>query len=642
MSRCSACSFNARLPDGRPSRTWSSFNELERSAASGCDFCTLCRQYPSNWISRKALCDTPGDVRLYAYSNYFSLACASLPGALNLPIEDLDDCRQYEPSSSNDHGVLETTGTWLRRCLTSHEACDDTILWVQRSEGEAASNLPRRLIDLTHVDSVVIINCGHWLASNLASPADLRDYCTLSYRWGQTTHDYVLKAPFDILLEMPLTSMPQTFKDGFAVARALGIRFLWIDALCIVQPTADDDDDWLDEGPRMGTIYQNSILTIAATCALHAHEGFLAQTGASIFAAEPCTTNVLVEEQDGTWTRKEVLVKTSTPDFFQCVSNSPLNERGWVMQERALSQRVVHFTEHGVFWECGMLKAHDVYGNLDQQVDRGSCRHRESMMSVARSRRTRHLCPVEWFHFIKQYSFAKFTNPRDRLMALSSVARAVQPVIGADYLAGLWRNDLIRGLEWHCFKPEPKPRTYAAPTWSWASVGSGIEFTALELYTFHEKIVEVVDADIYPSPGNDRYGDILTGRLKLRGTLDHQTLPETNPEDYNKHLRIYWDEIQCESLALSGWRNYTVLPICGQSTIGMTLGYDTMFGAIILEPIGRTKANARGVLESITREYRRIGWVEYDCPDTWRHPHLRSREYFRMWKEKDPTEVIIT
>ncbi|KAH7031016.1 heterokaryon incompatibility protein-domain-containing protein [Microdochium trichocladiopsis] len=641
MPRCSACSSGVRMPGEGPVRRWPSFNDLESSAASGCDVCTLCRQYLSNWIQRKALCDTLGDVRLYAYDDHFSLECPSLQGALNLPVEDIDKSRQNKPVSPSGHGVLETPSAWLQRCLTSHDVCDDTISWMQRVEGEAASNLPRRLIDLMNIDSVVIIDCADWLANDLASPADLRDYCTLSYRWGQTTHDYVLKTPFDVLLEMPLASMPQTFKDAFAVVRALGIRFLWIDALCIVQPTAGDDGDWLAEGPRMGAVYQNSVLTIAATCALHAHEGFLAQTGASVFAAEPCTTTRVVKEEDGTQKTKDVLMKTSTPDFFQCVSNSALNERGWVMQERALSKRVVHFTEHGIFWECGGLKAHNIYGGLGQQVDQGRCRHKESMISVARSKRTRHLCPVEWFHFVKQYSYAKFTNPQDRLMALSSVARAVQPVIGAEYLAGLWANDLIRGLEWHCFKPEPKPRTYAAPTWSWASVGSGIEFTALCWHTFYDKVVEVVGTDVRPSPGTDRYGEISTGKLKLRGTLDHRKFPETAPEEYDRHLKIYWDEMQCESPAHSGWRDYTVLPICGHSATGMTLGYDTMFGAIILEPIGDTKTNARGVLESITREYRRIGWVEYDCPDARMHSHLQRTEYFSLWKEKDPTEVII-
>lgn len=300
MPRCSACSSGARMPGGRPhgpARTWSSFNELESSAALGCDFCTLCRQYLSNWFHRKALCDTPGDVRLYAYDDHFGLACPLLQGGLILHVEDLDKSRQYKPVSPSGQGVLETSRAWLQRCLTSHEICDDTISWMQRGDGEAASNLPRRLIDLTHIDSVVIIDCRDWLVNQLASPADLRDYCTLSYRWGQTTHDYILKAPFDILLEMPLTSMPQTFKDAFAVVRALGVRFLWIDALCIVQPTAGDDSDWLAEGPRMGTVYQNSILTIAATCALHAHEGFLAQSGTSVFAAEPCATTRLVKKK---------------------------------------------------------------------------------------------------------------------------------------------------------------------------------------------------------------------------------------------------------------------------------------------------------------------------------------------------------
>ena len=669
MPRCSPCSSGVRARGNGVARTWTSFDELESSADSRCDFCSLCRQYLSNWNSRKQLCETPGDVRLYAHDDHFTLECPSFHGQLILHFEVLEKPRQAqtvsEAISSSCQGFLEDAGSWLQqclhvlmttkppevflevsrswlqRCLNSHQICNDGISWTQHGYHAAASNLPRRLVDLMHNDAVKVIDCKDWLVNHLASPAELREYCTLSYRWGQTTHDYVLKASFNTFLEMPLTSMPQTFKDAFAVVRALGVRFLWIDALCIVQPSADDDSDWQAEGPRMGTIYQNSILTIAATCALHAHQGFLAQTGNSVFTAKPCIATRLVKDEYDFWQTKEVLVKASTPGFFQCVSNSTLNERGWVMQERALSKRVVHFTEHGIFWECGAIKAHNVYGDLGAQLDRGACRHKEGIMSVARSRRTQHLCPVEWFHFVKHYSYAQFTHPRDRLMALSSVARAVQPVIGADYLAGLWRNDLLRGLEWHCFKPEPKPRTHKAPTWSWASVGSGVEFTVLGMDTFSHKVAEVIDAEIQPSPGNDHYGEISKGRLKLRGTLDYVRLPETSPEEYDRHLGVYWDEIQSQPPALSGWKEYIVLPLGGHSAIGMTLGYRTMFAGLILEPIGDTMMNSRGVPESTTREYRRIGWVEYDCP-IWRQPRIgEARDWFNWWKVQDATDVAV-
>lgn len=83
--------------------------------------------------------------------------------------------------------------------------------------------------------------------------------------------------------------MAQTFQDAIVAARALGVRFLWIDALCIVQPAASGDDtDWRVEGPRMGVIYEHSMFVIAATCASGADNGFLDKVGNSVYYAEPC------------------------------------------------------------------------------------------------------------------------------------------------------------------------------------------------------------------------------------------------------------------------------------------------------------------------------------------------------------------
>ncbi|PMD22407.1 hypothetical protein NA56DRAFT_570691, partial [Hyaloscypha hepaticicola] len=114
--------------------------------------------------------------------------------------------------------------------------------------------------------------------------------------------------------------MPHTFRDAITVARKLGIRFLWIDALCIVQPSYGDNTEWLEEGSRMGIIYENAICTIAAT-------------NPSI----------------------PITLPTSSLSFNECVTESALNRRGWVVQERALSKRVLHFTERGLFWECGTI-----------------------------------------------------------------------------------------------------------------------------------------------------------------------------------------------------------------------------------------------------------------------------------------------
>ncbi|KAF2686278.1 HET-domain-containing protein, partial [Lentithecium fluviatile CBS 122367] len=147
-----------------------------------------------------------------------------------------------------------------RNCIANHKSCREPD-----PHHYSLARLPKRLLDLSHGSNVVIVDVAEWVSSNVATIFELSEYCALSYRWGNGSHACVLSAPFATLLEMPLESMPQTFKDAIQVARRLGVRFLWIDALCIIQPSASGDDtDWRAEGPRMGVIYESAMFTIAA------------------------------------------------------------------------------------------------------------------------------------------------------------------------------------------------------------------------------------------------------------------------------------------------------------------------------------------------------------------------------------------
>jgi hypothetical protein len=63
---------------------------------------------------------------------------------------------------------------------------------------------------------------------------------------------------------LPNSSLSQTFRDAIVATRKLGLSYIWIDSLCIVQ---DSEDDWLNESAQMGKIYENSSITLTATLA---------------------------------------------------------------------------------------------------------------------------------------------------------------------------------------------------------------------------------------------------------------------------------------------------------------------------------------------------------------------------------------
>jgi hypothetical protein len=94
---------------------------------------------------------------------------------------------------------------------------------------------------------------------------------TLSHCWGPaqlitTTANTIEQKKAGI----PLEDLPQTFKDAVALTRNLGIRYLWIDSLCIKQL---DKDDWEREASKMGSVYLHSYLNIAATSSAEGRAG---------------------------------------------------------------------------------------------------------------------------------------------------------------------------------------------------------------------------------------------------------------------------------------------------------------------------------------------------------------------------------
>src|SRR5438034_1924444 len=97
-----------------------------------------------------------------------------------------------------------------------------------------------------------------------------------------------------------MRALPKTFQDAVLLTRALGVRYLWIDSLCIIQ---DDEKDWKRENPKMGEVYQYATITIAAAHARDSSEG--------CFYEEPCVTfvpNSKPEEQASaeTWRPENV------------------------------------------------------------------------------------------------------------------------------------------------------------------------------------------------------------------------------------------------------------------------------------------------------------------------------------------------
>ncbi|KAH6713366.1 heterokaryon incompatibility protein-domain-containing protein [Leptodontidium sp. MPI-SDFR-AT-0119] len=169
----------------------------------------------------------------------------------------------HDSGSPHAFGLM---GEWFQNCKSNHPVCRQTISSETMSASER-HKLPTRLVDVgppgSNVEPCLVETTGHpdgqWVA--------------LSHCWGEV-QNHPLKTTRDNLVErlagIPPSSMPKSFMDAVAVTKALGLRYIWIDSLCIIQ---EDEDDWLAESKHMGSVYEEAVLTIAASSAENSTKG---------------------------------------------------------------------------------------------------------------------------------------------------------------------------------------------------------------------------------------------------------------------------------------------------------------------------------------------------------------------------------
>jgi hypothetical protein len=212
------------------------------------------------------------------------------------------------------------------------------------------------------------MSSGQWIPSRLISvgsageeylrictrddiPAG-RGYMTLSHCWGKLN---ILKLTVEnlgrLLKSIPFTELPKTFQDAISITRALGIQYLWIDSLCILQ---DSEDDGRRESAMMGDVYSNSFCNIAATKAKDGSVGCFGNR--DVFEAIP----LIIKPAVGSPALQSRLRDGGEyPEYHflsddlvnQAITYSPLGCRVWFFQERLLSPRILHFSAHQMVFE---------------------------------------------------------------------------------------------------------------------------------------------------------------------------------------------------------------------------------------------------------------------------------------------------
>ncbi|KAI1152423.1 heterokaryon incompatibility protein-domain-containing protein [Nemania diffusa] len=449
------------------------YMDVRSTASSGCPYCTLILSCIEHLL--------PGakkdfKVMLQYHDNgFFEVALGydeKLKFEIFLPPEiQIPSWPQLRNSGtiarhSGDRQCFEFIRKKIRDC-ENHPECNKTSSFL----------LPHRVLDIGAAGSEtvkILENCKE----------RGQRYIALSYCWGG---HLPLKSTMSNISEMknriPWDDLPGVFKDVIRVARMLDVYYVWIDSLCIVQ---DNKEDWEIEASRMAEYYSQAYLVIACSTSPNPTVPFLAPRDPYWLPVDikfidkgGASHNLKIQRLR----RLRYMIYTAldhNKDKAHEHDFGPLNKRAWVWQENALATRIVHYTSHGLVFEC--KGDNGVYGEempVPLPLD--------WIQSLPHSFAHADDAYKQWHELVKTYSSRDLTFHADKLPAMGGAAAEMSKILNSNYLAGLWGKNLVNDLLWHSdtwgveksgafTQPPPTPLNNGSPSWSWASLNGRISY----------------------------------------------------------------------------------------------------------------------------------------------------------------------
>ncbi|OIW27819.1 HET-domain-containing protein [Coniochaeta ligniaria NRRL 30616] len=255
---------------------WQDFKSFQISAEGGCPICSsLMRILPPHYVEEMLNPKLPCiQFRVSNYELPFNPGCFVVRLDCDLLYARQDSGRGEDDSDGSDSDVFvddfwfeidpipeDDRGNSKSEWTGSPECLDRVSRWFQDCVQNHAEcrikpdhELPARLLALDSEVTRLI------MSTELQAPAQ---YAALSHCWGSNQPLRLQRNNLEQFRQgISPTELCKTFLEAIAVARHLGIRYLWVDSLCIMQ---DDPDDWLRESMKMSQVYSNAAVTIAAS-----------------------------------------------------------------------------------------------------------------------------------------------------------------------------------------------------------------------------------------------------------------------------------------------------------------------------------------------------------------------------------------
>ncbi|RYP80892.1 hypothetical protein DL770_006050 [Monosporascus sp. CRB-9-2] len=546
----------------------SSFSELDRSAGNGCDLCRLiidCFRgapegrsllWPKTWVGPER-CDIAesmyaaaeqlpvSDVKLALHSNAeyrpFKLDKVRMFDTIMVQIGPVEKPSPEEYDSDFDYDEIEfpclhlrlraprdkavrvgkyqigrfevdpdlgspanwsIAKTWLDTCRESHPDCFTA----------ATVELPTRVIDVGALGS----SRGPRLVETQRRSGE--EYAALSHCWGgKITPMLTTQTLGRFLASLPYAELPANFRDAITITKRLGLRYLWIDALCILQ---DSKYDWEIESQRMGPVYRDAAVTISAWASTGSTDGIL-RRAEDTPSPEPVSLRVSADEG----AQQEVLVTMKDPneeDLALLGMSSPLASRGWTFQESVLSLRLLHYGKRQIYWQC--QQGYQAADGVPPGIRYPESSHYPVFSTLLSSDRgaipdsfdVNNLL-MDYYDMVVEFSYRKFTYDSDKLPALSGLAQRIHKVLGGEYLAGLWSADFNRGLLWYReMNTCEHVSEYRAPSWSWAVTNARICLYKEPLKS-NDIAAQLIEYNVEPRNPTYPHGEIISGYVVMKG-----------------------------------------------------------------------------------------------------------------------------
>ncbi|KAI7924621.1 hypothetical protein M0657_004485 [Pyricularia oryzae] len=464
---------------------------------------------------------------------------------------------QLDPVLDSDIN-FDVARSWFAACCNEHSSCPPRSI----------NKLPTRLVDVGEAPS--------WNVRLTQSQGQRGEYVALSHCWGGPIKLTLRRDNLaSFLTSIPVAALPANFRDAITITRKLGMRYIWIDSLCIIQ---DSEEDWIVESARMTDLYLNAAFTICASTSNASDCGILNQPRPvqkgimenfpippqghiRVFPrSNPDATTVALRvyrpvmgggEDYPAWEREDETMRGV--EFW-----GALSKRAWGLQEKILSPRRLVYGRQQIYWICvegcqssdGLpdcfLTASDLeYKPLMRHFHTPGLQD-PAALSATETRKIQE----NYYDMVSIiYTARKLTYPSDKLPAFAGLAKKFHPLFGGAYLAGVWSHDIHRGITWyHSDGPWPHTpaRPYRAPSWSWACADTVISFmfevsnAGRSCHCLEYTRLEPLGYDIDYCDKSNPYGQIKHASLSVRGRtrilcrfrpshsrMDEEEAPET-------------------------------------------------------------------------------------------------------------------